>query len=142
MAEKIYLIDTCIWRDFYENRFSRSGKPLGKYATDLFMKILKNKDKIYFSQSLVWELKKDYDEKDVNDMLNVLFLSNVLIKIEINKEDHLEAKKLSQERDIPYVDCLNAIQARNHKVIMVSQDPHFIEDLKDIVRTVKPQDIS
>jgi len=142
MVGKYYLIDTCIWRDFYENRFSKAGRPFGKYAADLFMKILKKKDKIYYSKSLIWELKKDYEEKEINDMLNLLFLTKVLIRVEITKEEHLEAKKLSQERDIPYVDCLNATHARNHKAIMVSQDPHYIKNLKDIVNTVKPEQLN
>ena len=142
MTEKYYLIDTCIWRDFYENRFSKIGRPLGQYATDLFMKILKNKDKIYFSEALIWELKKDYKEKDVNDMLNLLFINKTLIRIEITKAEHLEAKKFSQERDVPFIDCLNTIQARNHKAIMVSQDDHYLKDLVDIVKTVKPEQIS
>ena len=141
MAEK-YFIDTCIWRDFYEDRFSKSGRHLGKSATDLFMKILKRGNKILFSESLIWELKKDYNEQETNDMLNLLFINNVLIRIDITKEEHLEAKKLSQKRDIPYVDCLNAIQARNHKSIMVSQDTHYIEDLADIIKTVKPEEIN
>ena len=37
-----YYIDTCVWRDYYENRFSKSGKPFGKYAACLFMKIIKS----------------------------------------------------------------------------------------------------
>lgn len=142
MAEKYYLLDTCIWRDFYENRFSKIGRPLGKYATDLFMKILKNKDKIYFSESLPRELKKDYNEKEINDMLNLLFIGNVLVRIEIKKEEYLEAKKLSEERNIPFVDCLNTIHARNYKAIMVSQDPHYFKGLKDIVKSVRPEKIS
>jgi predicted nucleic acid-binding protein len=111
---KSYVIDTCIWRDFYEDRVSKSGRPLGKYATGLFMKILKEKSKIFFSESLIWELHKDYPKQEINDILNILFLGKVLVKIEIKKEEHLEAKKLSQEREIPYVDCLNAIHARNY----------------------------
>ncbi len=87
---------------------------------------------IIFSDTLIWELKKDYNEQEINDMLNLLLINNVLIRIEITEEEHLEAKKLSQERDVPYVDCLNAIQARNHKAKMISQDAHFIEDLADI----------
>ena len=47
-----YFLDTCIWRDFYEDRFGKTGRPLGKYASNLFMKILKNKDKIVFSESM------------------------------------------------------------------------------------------
>ena len=142
MAEKVYLIDTCIWRDFYENRFSKVGRPLGQYATDLFMKILKRKNKIYFSESLIWELKRDYDEKEVNDMLNLLFIGKVLVRLEIKKEEHLEAKKLALERDIPFVDCLNAIHARNYKAIVVSQDLHYFEGLKDIVKAVRPEQIN
>ena len=133
-----YYLDTCIWRDFYEDRLSKTGRPLGKYATDLFMRIMKNKDKILFSETLIWELKKDYSEEEINDMLNLLFLNNTLIKIEILKDEHLEAKKLAQERNIPFVDCLHAVQARNHKAIMVSQDKHFIDNLSDIIKTVKP----
>ena len=75
-------------------------------------------------------------------MLNLLFMNKVLIKIDITKEEHLEAKKLSKERNIPYVDCLNAIHARNHKAIMISQDEHYIEGLSDITKTVKPEKIN
>ena len=141
MAEKLYLIDTCIWRDFYENRFGKSGRPIGKYAIDLFISILKNKDNILFSMALVWELKKDYDEKYINDMLNLLFINKTLLRIEITKEEYKEAKKLSEERNIPFIDCLNAIQAKNHKAIMVSRDEHFINNLSDIIKSVKPEDI-
>ena len=137
-----YFIDTCIWRDFYENRYSKSGRPLGKYATNLFMKILKKDDKILFSESLIWELKKDDNEQEINNMLNLLLINKVLIRIDISKEEHLEAKEISQKRNIPYVDCLNVIQAKNHKAIMISQDIHYIKNLADIIKTIKPEDIN
>lgn len=138
---KYYLIDACIWRDFYENRFSKVGNPLGQYATDLFFKILKRKDKIIFSKTLIWELKKKYSLEEINNLLNLLFLSNVLINIEITKDEHIEAKRLAEERNVPFVDCLNSIQARNHNFIMVSQDKHYIKDLYDIIKTIKPQEV-
>ena len=141
MANK-YWFDTCIWRDFYEDRLSKTGNPLGLYASDAFVKIIKNKDLILYSESLVWELKKDYGEKDINDMLNILFLSKVLIRVEITKEEHLEACNLSEQRKIPFVDCLNAIEARNHKAIVVSQDEHFTKNLSDVVKVIKPQEIN
>jgi predicted nucleic acid-binding protein len=137
-----YLLDTCIWRDFYENRRSRSGKPLGAYASDLFMKILRRNDKIIFSESLLWELKKDYEENDVKDVLNILLISNVLIKVEITKSEYEEAKRLCYERNVPFVDCLNAIHARNHKAVLVSQDAHFFEKLNDIINPVRPEEIT
>ncbi len=140
--EQKYLLDTCIWRDFYENRFSLSGNPLGKYATNLFMQILKRKDKILYSEALVWEMKKDYDIEEIFDMLNVLIMGKILLKIDITKEEYSEGKTLCQERNLPFIDCLNAIQARNHKAILVTQDKHFFENLSDITKSVKPQDIS
>lgn len=141
MTEKTYLIDTCIWRDFYENRLGKTGRPIGAYATNLFMSIMKSKEKIIFSESLIWELKKDYSEQDIKDMLQILFLNDRLVKIEITKEEYHEGKKLSAEKNIPFIDCLNAVQARNHHAIMVSRDKHFIENLSDITTTVRPEDI-
>ena len=140
--ESFYLIDTCIWRDFYEDRMSKSGKPIGKYATDLFMKILKKKDKILFSEALMKELSKDYKKEDINDMLTILLHSEVLVPISITKDEFLEAKQVSEKRDIPLIDCLNVIQARNHKATMVTRDKHYFKNLKDIVKSLKPEDIT
>jgi len=86
-------------------------------------------------------MHKDYDKNEINEMLNLLFMSNILLKVEITKEEYLEAKELSEKRELPFVDCLNAVQARNHKAIIVSQDEHFIKNLSDIAKVIKPQDI-
>ena len=104
------------------------------------MKILKDKNKILFSEALIWELKIQYNEEGIKNMLNLLFLNKTLKRIETTKEEHLEAKKLSKERNIPIIDCLNALHARNYKAIMVSQDNHYFENLYDITKTIKPQD--
>ncbi len=139
--EKKYWLDTCIWRDFYEDRFSKAGNPLGEYATNAFMKILKKRDKILFSESLTRELSRDYGEKDINDMLNLLFMGGTLIRVEITKEEYQEARELSEKRKLPFVDCLNAVQARNHNAVVVSQDEHFTKNLSDIVEVIKPQEL-
>jgi len=93
----IYLVDTCVWRDFYEDRTSKSGNPIGTYATDFFMKIMRRKDKVLFSEGLARELSIDYNQKDIDDMLNILMKCNVLAKIDIQKAEFLEAKQLSEE---------------------------------------------
>jgi PIN domain nuclease of toxin-antitoxin system len=141
MGFKLFYLDTCIWRDFYEDRYSKSGKPFGKYAADLFIKILNKKYKILYSETLLWELNKDYDKNEIRDMLNFLLICKVLVKIEITKKEFIESKKLAKERNIPFIDCINAIQARNHRATMVSQDKHFFENLSDIVKTVRPEEI-
>lgn len=136
-----YFLDTCIWRDFYEDRNSKNKKPMGKYATLLFIKILNRKDKILYSETLIWELKKDYNPDEIKDMLNLLMINKVLVRLNITKEEFLEAKKISEKRSLPLVDCINAIQARNHNAIMVSQDKHFFMSLSDISKTLKPEEI-
>lgn len=139
---KTYYLDTCIWRDFFEERFSKAGKPFGKYAAKLFMKIITAKDRIFYSDSLVWELKKDYGDEDIENMLSFLFAVNILVKIEITKDEYEDARILSKQRNLPFIDCLHALQARNHNAIMVSQDEHFINGLADIVKTKRTEEIN
>ena len=136
-----YFLDTCIWRDFYEDRIGFSGKPLGDLASALFVHINKSKSTIIFSETLFWELKKDYSVNEIENMLNFLFLSGNLKKVSITKKEFYTAKKIAREKNIPFVDCLNAIHARNHNAIMVSRDKHFFEYLQDIVEVKKPEDI-
>ena len=69
-------------------------------------------------------------------------MGKVLVNIKITKEENLEARRLAKERSIPFIDCLNAVQARNYKAIIISQDEHYTKNLKDIVKTVKPENIS
>ena len=137
----IYLIDTCVWRDFYQDRVSKSGNPLGKYANDFFIKIITKGDKVIFSEALVNELRIRFNEREINSMLNLLFMNKILVRIETTKEELIEAKKISEERTLPKIDCLNAIQARNHKAILISQDKHLLINLKDIAKVKKPQDL-
>ena len=139
MAEKYYF-DTCIWRDHYENRYGLTGKPLGKYATELFMHVIRNKYILFFSEFIVRELKSDFDEKEINDMLNVLFMTGILNRVEISEENYKEAKKIGTERNLPPGDVLHAILARNNNAILISQDEHH-QKLKDIVEVKKPEEI-
>ena len=135
-----YYLDTCIWRDFYEDRFGRSGKPLGSYASKLFIKIIRKKNKILFSEVIIRELKRDYDTREIKDMLNLLFLSSVLVKVEIKEKDFTEAKKLVKEKHVPLGDALNAILARNNGAVLVTQDEHYLK-LSHICKPVKPEHV-
>lgn len=71
MAER-YLIDTCVWRDYLEERTGPGGRPLGRYAAKLFEKIIKEGSTIVFSISLIWELKKDYPMQNIESTLLIL----------------------------------------------------------------------
>lgn len=139
MAEKYYF-DTCIWRDHYEARFSLSGKPMGDYASRLFAKVIKDKDTLFFSEFIVRELKSDFDEEDINNMLNILFISGILNRAEINEKDYRKAKEIGVKRNLPAGDVLHAIIAAKSNAILVSQDKH-LQELKDIVEVKKPEEI-
>ena len=125
-----YYFDSCIWRDHYENRFGPRGRPLGKYATALFMKIIKKDDVLLYSDVILLELKNDYTDKEIKDALNVLFITGALKRVEIHEEDKVEALIIAKKRNLPSADVLHAILARNNKAILVSQDKHF-QQLQD-----------
>jgi predicted nucleic acid-binding protein len=103
------------------------------------MKFIKERKPILFSEFNSRELKRDYSEKEINDMLNLLYLAGKLKRVPINKEDVIEAKKLSDERGISFGDCLHAVLARNNKSILVTQNMKDFEQLLDIVQSKKPE---
>jgi len=98
MVQKSFYLDSCIWRDHYENRTGQKGRPLGEYAANLFMKIIKDQSTILFSDLIVKELKIAFDNEDVEDMLRIVSLLKILKRIEIRQEDQIEAKKIASKR--------------------------------------------
>jgi hypothetical protein len=141
MSQK-YIVDSCIWRDFYEDRISKIGRPLGSYAYNFFLKVLRKNCIILFSDALIWELRKYYDEAEVISMINFIARIGSLKRIEITSEDDLEAQELCARRNIPRIDCLNAVHARNHQATLISQDKHVIHMLSDICLSSRPEMIS
>jgi predicted nucleic acid-binding protein len=137
---KKYYFDTCIWRDHYEARSSLIGRPLGEYASKLFAKLIKKKEIILYYELIISELKKDFNNEDINNMFNILFITGILKKVEVNKEDYLFAKELSNKRKLPVYDVLHAIISSRNKAILVTQDKHM-QKLKDIVVVKKPEEL-
>lgn len=138
----LYYIDTCVWRDFYENRTGFKHRELGKEAHESFMKIIERKDTILFSEILLFELRRKYSQKEVTELVQIFQMAKILKRIPITREEDREAREIAKERNIPYGDCLQAIQARNHQAQMISQDKHLIKNLQDITRTKKPKEIT
>jgi rRNA-processing protein FCF1 len=136
--QKKYLLDTCIWRDFYEARIGRGGRLLGKSAAALFLDLAVSKSEVLVPEIVIWELKKDYSE--VN---NIISIAKELLSISIvlaSAEQTDEAERLSISRDLPFADCLIAVMARDDAAISVSNDRHLLVCLADVVKTVLPQD--
>ena len=139
MVERYYL-DTCIWRDHYEARYSFGGKPLGDYASAFFAKAIQHKDIILFSDLTIHEMKEGFEEEEIHQMMNLLFISGTLKKVSIDAEDYKRAQKISIERGLPTGDVLHAIIAAKNNAFLVSQDNHF-QALKDIVHVKKAEHI-
>ncbi|MBU1975388.1 MAG: PIN domain-containing protein [Nanoarchaeota archaeon] len=130
-----------MWRDFYDARIGRGGKPLAKQAHNFFMKAIKDRSTILFSDTLVWELGKNYPKTEIEELLGFLDIIGLLKRIPICNEEHIVAKKISLERNLPFVDCLNALHARKYNAVLVSQDKHFFRYLSDICVAVSPQNV-
>ncbi|MFH1649963.1 MAG: PIN domain-containing protein [Candidatus Woesearchaeota archaeon] len=139
MAEKYYL-DTCIWRDFYENRMGLHGKPLGKQANNLFTKVISKRFMLLYSDLTVKELSIDYTKTEIKEMLNLLFLTGVLKKVDISENDYKEAQTIARQYGVPTPDALHALLARNNNSVLVSQDKHALL-LQQVVRVMRPEEV-
>lgn len=135
---KKYYFDTSIWLDFFEDR-DEPNLLKGKFAKELIDKIIKNDDKIIYSDNGVIELKMSgYSLYEIRDMLQ--FLKPILIFVESTEKQLGKAKDLSLKRNIPKRDALHALIARDNNAILVTLDKHF-QKILDIIKPIRPQDI-
>ena len=135
----IYYIDTCIWRDYYENREDKF-RPLGEWALELFKKIKEKKGKIIYSDFVEQELLAHYDKSIIANIFSSFSEEKIIEKVEANRHQIAESKKISKEKNLAFGDVLHAVLARDKKAIVVSRDHHF-EQLQDIVKTNKPEEL-
>ena len=136
---KKYFVDTLTWRDYYENREDRL-RPLGEWAFEFFKKAMEEGSLIIYSDFVKDELRKDYDEEKIKDMLGVIDKVDLLKRVEVKPNQFEEAVKLSKERNVPFGDALHAIVARDNNATVITRDHHF-EELQDIADSKKPEDL-
>ena len=137
MPEKFY-IDTSIWMDLYEDRKGHNNEPLGDFALKLLSMIKANNHKLIITDLLIRELEMNYSLPEINGMMKPF--ENLIEKIISTKKQRDEARKLSQERNLPPGDVLHAILARDNKLILITRDKHF-NQLKDISLYKKPENL-
>jgi len=135
----IYYVDTLVWRDYHENRTDKF-RPLGEWAFDFFKKVLNEKDTILYSYFVEIELKKDYNEQEIEKIFEIIKKHDLLKKIEINELQLKESRKISRERNLPFGDVIHAILARDNSAVIVTRDHHF-EELQDIAICKKPEEL-
>lgn len=135
---KNYYLDTSIWLDFFENR-NEPNLPKGDWAHKLITKIIKNNDKIIYSDNNIYELNIiGYPTYELDSILQPL--KPVLIFVEATEKQINKAKDLSLKRNIPKRDALHALIARDNRAILVTLDRHF-KKLLDITKPKRSHDI-
>jgi len=135
---KFYL-DTCIWRDYYENR-SDKFRPLGEWAAELINRAKKGADFIIYSDAVIKELSNYYSPGEIQKILSIAKDRGFLIKANVAPWQCLEARKVSTKRGVSFGDALHAIIARDNCAVLISRDKHFLE-LSDIAPVRKPEEL-
>jgi len=134
LKEAKFYPDTSIWLDFFEKRGHER-----EIAKRFFKKMIVKESKIIFSEAIRDELiKYGFYQENLNYLLSIF--KNNLVYVQFNKEQFGKANDLAIKRNIPRLDTLHALLARDNKAILVSRDRHF-DKLLDIVHYKKPEDI-
>lgn len=132
-----YYIDTCIWRDYLENREDRF-RPLGQWALSLFQMIEENDEKLLYSDIVLDELRERFSNTQINELFRSFETS--VEKVNVTQEQTREASLLNQIRKTGFADALHAVLARDNDAILITRDEHFY-DLADIAPIKKPEDL-
>lgn len=137
MSKKYYL-DTCIWRDYFEDRKDRF-RPLGEWAFQFIKKIIEEESKVIFSDLNRTELMLAYSGEEINNILTIIPKSK-LIFVERDKGKMKSAKEFSIRFKIHFADALHAVFALENGAILVSRDKHF-DNLRFVLDVKKPEDL-
>lgn len=125
-----YYVDTCVWRDHFEQRKGPNGRPLGKYATDFFARVVKEKNTIILSDHLFYELKHT---QEIDFLLHILDAASCLEKVTASEKQKAEAENISEQRKVGLGDCLHAVLARDAKAVLITQNIRDFEQFLDFL---------
>lgn len=137
MAQNYYL-DTCIWRDYFENRSDRF-RPLGDWALALIKKIIAEEGNIIYSDLVEEELLIELSAEKIEDIGEIV-PKEMLIKIKSTPEQIKRAEQLARRLQTPRKDTIHMVLAMDNNAILVSRDKHFHE-FQRFVAIKKPEDL-
>jgi len=134
---KKFYVDSCIWRDLIEDR--KAGlQPLGEFAFQFFKKCVEKDCRVYYSKLVIDELLKHLEKEVVEDAFKEY--EEILIFVEVTKEQVKEQYFLSSEKGVPLGDARHAILARDNGCLLISRDKHFL-GLEDLVESGRPEEL-
>lgn len=136
--QKRYYLDTSIWLDFLEGR-DEPDFPKSSLAKELVNKIIKEGNKIIYSDLILIELRKiGYSKYDLEYMFAPLRKN--LVFMEATPKQVGKGRDLSFKRNVPKADAIHALIARDNNAILVTLDKHF-QKLIEIIKPFKPQEL-
>jgi predicted nucleic acid-binding protein len=136
--KNMFLIDTCIWVDLYEDRKGYQKEPLADYAFKLFCNIKASEDKIVITDLTIRELEMTYSIEEIKGMMKPF--EDMIENLISSKQQREEAKRIAQLKEVPKGDALHAIIARDNNLILITRDKHF-NKLTNISLSYKPEEI-
>jgi predicted nucleic acid-binding protein len=130
------IVDTNIYLDYL---FKRRN---WKFAKKFFIDTISCKHKILLPKTIVDEL----DSQNATNDIELQILLNLRKKKKVffianEKTIVSNAKKLSIQRQLPFVDCLIALIAKEKQCIILSRDKHIYLNLADLADCFKPEDL-
>jgi len=133
-----YYLDTCIWRDYFENRNDRF-RPLGEWAFMVIRQIINQGSLIVYSDVLDGELRQVYSDEEMLAKFSVV-PSKLRIDVKITRHQFCEGLVISKKLGIPLKDALHSILARDHGAVLITRDKHFYEFAEQL-EIRKPEDL-
>lgn len=114
---RIY-IDTCVYRDYLEERKSEFGRDLFEPAYKLFKSIRENKHEVIISTHLIQELGNIFTSERCRDLLQKLKIKSAkYFDGDVKQAKKLGLKYLGSEDE--YKDALHMIIAKRENAIYV-----------------------
>ncbi|MEK6848885.1 MAG: PIN domain-containing protein [Nanoarchaeota archaeon] len=135
--DKLFYLDTSIWLDIFEDR-DEAKFPKSQIARALLSKIIKEDDRILCSDMNLAELQDlGYTEYEFNELIKPF--EQAIIFVDTEEKVIGRAKDISQKRNIPHLDTIHSIIARDNRAILITWDKHF-QQLRDIVEPHTPRE--
>lgn len=125
-----YYLDTCIWRDYFEDRRDNL-RPIGEWAFQLLRNIADEENIVIFSRIVLKELRRVYNEQEIKSLFSII-PNELLLEAEVFSKQIAEAEIRAKILGIPTNDVLHLIIARDNNAILVTRDKHllFLDDIE------------
>lgn len=135
----VYYIDTCIWRDFAEDRTDGS-RPLGEWARAFLKKAFADRHPLVWSVVVEQELTSVPHRSYILKVRREFEVAGLIVTVSHTYEQLREAAILSRDLRVPLDDALHAVLARDADAVLVTRDTHF-QRLRAAVLSAAPEEL-